>query len=333
MHRPALAARRLVIRSAVLLLLALPGLGLAPAARAQAGAPAPSAGDYQIGVEDVLDISVWAHPDLARTVSVGPQGTIVLPPVGEVKAAGLTPRQLADRLADRLSAYLRQGATTVTVVVHEYLSQSVFVNGAVTRPGRYGAERPPTLIDAINLAGGALPSGDLGRVTIIHRTGAGPREITVDVASAMRNGTEAAQPRLRAGDMIFVPSAVSLVGGVGNELGIGVLGEVNHPGLYPVGDKEDLWMALALAGGPTARSNLSTVRVITHDQSQNTAVLVDLKETLTRGNRRPYIVQPGDIVYVDTKGIGAWEAFSRLLTTTRDIASIVAFVEVLKKNH
>lgn len=328
-----LAARRLGYGFAVLLLILTV---LPPTARAQAPAAGPAAlatGEYQIGIEDVLEISVWSHPELERSVSVGPQGTIIVPPIGEVKAAGLTTRQLADRLADRLSAYLRQGAANVTVVVHDYLSQSVFVNGAVTRPGRYGAERPPSIIDALNQAGGALTGGDLNRVTIIHRSGPGPREVTVDVANAMRLGTESTLPALRAGDMIVVPTAVSLVGGVGNEQGIGVLGEVDHPGLYPVGDHEDLWMALALAGGPTARSNLATIRVITHDQTASTAVLVNLKDTLTRGNRRPYIVQPGDIVFVDAKGIGAWEAFSRLLSTTRDVASIIAVVEVLKHNH
>ncbi len=309
-------------------------VGLPVAARAQQATNGPTAlpsGEYQIGIEDVLEITVYGHPDMSRLASVGPQGTIVLPPVGEVKAAVLTPRQLGDRLSDRLSTYLRQGAATVTVTVHDYLSQSVFVTGAVAHPGRYGAEAPPSLLDALNLAGGALADGDLNRVTIIHRFGPGPHEVTVDVANAMRLGTESSLPPTRAGDMIVVPTAVSLVGGVGSEQGIGVLGEVNHPGLYPVGDREDLWMALALAGGPTTRGNLSNVRVVTHDQNTNTAVTVNLKETLTRGNRRPYIVQPGDIVYVDSRGIGGWEVFSRFLSTTRDVVDIAAIAEVLRR--
>jgi polysaccharide export outer membrane protein len=309
----------------LLLCVALPAM-----ARAQT--TAPTSGEYVIGNDDVLEITVWAHPELARTVSVGPQGTIVVPPVGEVKAAGLTPRQLADRLGDRLSTYLRQGATTVTVVVRDYLSQSVFVSGAVTKPGRYGAETPPGLLDAINMAGGALPNGDLGRVVILRRSGAGPHQLVADVAGALRDGTVANLPELRAGDMIVVPTAVSLVGGVGNEGGVGVLGEVNRPGLYPVGPDEDLWMALALAGGPTNRANLSTIRVLTREHAASTAVTVNLRETLQRGNKSPYPIHAGDIVFVDTKGVSVWGAFTQLLSVTRDVASIVAVIRVLENN-
>jgi polysaccharide biosynthesis/export protein len=287
--------------------------------------------EYTIGVEDVLQISVWAHPELERTVTVDAQGNIAVQPVGEIKAAGLTPRQLSDRIADRLSAYLRQGATTVTVLVRDYVSQSVYVSGAVARPGRYGAITTPSLVDVINLAGGALVNGDLSRVIVVRRRGPGPHQFTVDVAGALREGTEDKLPALVAGDMIVVPNSVSLVGGAGNDQGVGVLGQVNRPGLYPVEPNEDLWVALALAGGPAPDGNLATIRVLTYDQTAQ-VVTVNLEETLQRGNKRPYILKPGDIVFVDRKGVSLWGVFSGLLTTTRDVANIVAVIRVLEKN-
>ena len=187
-----------------LLVLALPLPGIAWC-QTTVASPAVGASDYTIGIEDVLQISVWAHPELERTVTVDARGNISIPPVGELKAVGMTPGKLADRISDRLSTYLRQGATTVTVVVRDYISQSVYVSGAVARPGRYGAATAPALFDALNLAGGALPSGDLSRVTIIRRGGAGPHQLTVDVASAMRDGTEAQLPSLRAGTWSWCP--------------------------------------------------------------------------------------------------------------------------------
>ncbi len=303
----------------------------AGSARAQA-APAQAPTDYVIGVGDVIAVSVWGHPDLERTLTVDADGTITLPPVGAIKAAGSTTRQLSDRISDRLATILRTGAPTVTVIIKEFVSQSVYVTGAVVHPGRYGAAGPQPLYDLINLAGGALPNGDLARVTIVRKEGAGPRQFTVDVAAALRNGTEAQLPLLNAGDVVEVPTAVSLVGGIGNGQGVSVLGDVGAPGLYPVGPDEDLWVALSLAGGPHTTSKLSAIKVLTREQSTPTVVTVNLEETLQRGNRRPYMVKPGDVVYVDSKGSSMWGKTLVLLHTAADVANIVAVIRVLANN-
>ena len=55
----------------------------------------PSDGDYKIGPEDVLDISVWKNPELSRTVPVRPDGKVSLPLVNDIQAAGLTPSRAA----------------------------------------------------------------------------------------------------------------------------------------------------------------------------------------------------------------------------------------------
>jgi len=94
---------------------------------------------------------------------------------------------------------------------------------------------------------------------------------------------------------------------------------------------EELWIMLALAGGPTARGNLTNVRVLTHDQDAQTAVTVNLSETLQRGNRSPYRVKPGDIVFVDARAPSAWGLFTGLLVVTRDVVGIIAIVDVLNR--
>ena len=59
---------------------------------------------------------------------------------------------------------------------------------------------------------------------------------------------------------------------------------------------------------------------------------VNLSETLQRGNKSPYRIKPGDIVFVDTRGLSAWTLFTGLLGVTRDVANLVAVIEVLKQN-
>src|SRR5262249_32449462 len=103
-------------------------------------------------------------------------------------------------------------------------------------------------------------------------------------------------------------------------------------GLYPVSPNEDLWQALALAGGPTARSNLGTIKVLTRDSNAQSAVTVDLTENLTRGDKTPYIIKPGDIVFVDAHCPRPWQAFSNILGVATDVANIVAVIKVLDNN-
>ena len=51
-------------------------------------------GDYIIGPQDVLEISVWRNPDLSRQVTVRPDGRISLPLIGDVGAVGLDGKML-----------------------------------------------------------------------------------------------------------------------------------------------------------------------------------------------------------------------------------------------
>ena len=88
-------------------------------------APGAQAQDYVLGPEDVIQVSVWMHPELERTVTIGVDSMITVPPLGPVRAAGLTPRQLGDRLARELGSFLRQ-TTAVTVTVTQFTSRSVF---------------------------------------------------------------------------------------------------------------------------------------------------------------------------------------------------------------
>ena len=291
--------------------------------------------DYVLGAEDVVSISVWLHPELERVVSLNADGNITYPPLGDFKASGLTTRQLSDRLADRLTAYLRQTAT-VTVVVKEFLSHSIYISGAVARPGRYGFERMPGIVDAISQAGGAVPGADLSRVQLVRREGETRRTILADVSSALRDGIGVNLPPLQPGDTIILPAGASTGGGGANPGdGASVLGEVNKPGVYPLAGGQDLWAVLAVAGGLTARGDLERVHVVTR-QSDNQAVFtVNLKDALKRSTRAPFVVRPGDVVVVGTTGGGAWgrgaTAFTQVLSVGRDLLNIAVLADVLKR--
>lgn len=91
-----------------------------------------STGEYTIGPEDILDITVWNNTAISRTVPVRPDGKISLPLLDDVQAAGLTPRQLKDDLRRRLTRYI--SAPEVSVIVREIHSMRVAVIGRGTSP-------------------------------------------------------------------------------------------------------------------------------------------------------------------------------------------------------
>ncbi len=294
-------------------------------------APRAWAEDYVLGAEDVVQVAVWLHPELDRTIAIGADGKLVFAPAGEIQAAGLTTRQLSDRLGERLSTYLRQ-TTTVTVTVSQYLSRSVYVVGAVGRPGRYGFQTLPGLVDLISQAGGAQTAADLSRVQVIRKEGEARRVLTADVASALRDGIGTDLPALRPGDTVVLNTkdGGAYAGAPGD--GVAVLGEVLKPGLYAVGSGLDLFMLMAQAGGFTTRANLRLVRIATPAPGGTEVRTVDLKAAFERSGFQPLVVKPGDVVFVSPSGSSAaWTVFTQTLAISRDLLNIALAVDVLKR--
>ena len=93
-------------------------------------------GDYKIGVDDVLQVSVWRNPELNVTVPVRPDGKVSLPLIGDVQAGGLTPVEVSRHIESRLRRYIRSPNVAVILTElhsHEFLSR-VRVTGAVETP-------------------------------------------------------------------------------------------------------------------------------------------------------------------------------------------------------
>jgi polysaccharide biosynthesis/export protein len=111
------------------------------------------AASYRIGPDDLLDISVFDAPDLARTVRVSAGGEISMPLLGTVAVAGLTSQELEASLADQLRAHYMTDPQ-VSVFVKEMQSHGVSVFGAVMKPGVYQIRGAKSLIEVLAMAEG-----------------------------------------------------------------------------------------------------------------------------------------------------------------------------------
>lgn len=158
---------------------------------------------YKIGPGDVLDVSVFKVPELARTVTVADTGTVNLPLAGEIVAIGRTPQDVEREVTKKLGAKYLQ-SPQVTVTIKEYNSQRVTVDGAVKRPGVFPYRSAVSLLQVIAMADGLDANSDAA--VVVFRQTAGERRAARFDIDAIRNG-EAPDPAIRPGDVVVVGSS------------------------------------------------------------------------------------------------------------------------------
>jgi polysaccharide biosynthesis/export protein len=156
-------------------------------------------------VGDLLDVMVFAAPELSRIVRVGDDGMISLPLLGPIRAGGRTPHELEVALQDTLRrSYMRD--PKVVVEVKEAAVQPIYVVGEVIQPGAFvpsGQDRL-TVLRAVAVAKGLKPTAAQGRVVIIRpQTNGEPLQIRVNVHDVVKG--KVADLGLIPNDVVYVP--------------------------------------------------------------------------------------------------------------------------------
>ncbi len=160
----------------------------------------PGSEGYKVGAQDVLEVSVFKVPELSKTVQVADAGSINLPLVGEVPAAGRTARDIERDLTKRLGDKYLQ-SPQVTVFVKEYNSRRVTVEGAVKKPGVIPYRGSTSLIQVVAMAEGLSEFAD-SEVVVFRQAGDKRTAARFDL-EAIRAGT-ADDPQVLAGDVVVV---------------------------------------------------------------------------------------------------------------------------------
>lgn len=164
-------------------------------------------GEYRIGVDDRLQITVWRNPELSVIVPVRPDGKISAPLIGDVQAGGNTPSQVAALIRDKLSAYIREPNVAVILTElrsHEFLSR-VRVTGAVRTPRSMPHRQGMTILDAVLEAGGINDFAAPNR-TKLYRKGPTKTDVyDIDLGDILTKGELESNFLLRPGDVVTVP--------------------------------------------------------------------------------------------------------------------------------
>lgn len=265
---------------------------------------------YRIGARDILNIRVTAGrlvPELSMDgVEVDECGRIPVPSVeqeeqNEIQAAGKTRTELAEELRTFYKKYKKN--PQVMVIVKEYNSQPVAINGAIMKPGQFQLRRPVRLLELVQFYAGGPTERSGGSIQLARMANFNPCtsadasasiEFAVFELKDTLAGEEKANPYLQPGDVISLPEAKEAY----------VVGNVLRPG--PVLLKNNnvtISQAIAMAGGTMPDTKKDKVRIIRQaagGQSRQ-EIAVDLKAIDNR-QAQDIALLPNDIIDVPTSG-------------------------------
>jgi polysaccharide biosynthesis/export protein len=254
----------------------------------------------RVGPDDLLTLSVANSPELSRNFRVSADGTLVLPMLKQhIPVAGKTTPEIEKAISDELVNEQVLVEPVVSVMVAEYRSVPVSVSGAVRNPVTFQAVGQVRLLDALTKAGGLTQNA--GPDILITR----PRLAQVDpsqsfaqripVKELLTDANPEANVRLYGGEEIRVPQAGRVY----------ALGNVRHPGAFPLLDNEDLTVMKLIAESeglmPYSRK-VAFIYRLKPGMSSRDEIPVELHAILER--KAPDVpLMANDIFYVpDAKG-------------------------------
>ena len=289
--------------------------------------PQPASLDYQIGIGDVLGVTVYARPDLSTSAGtkgsrVDGSGNIHLPLIGSVSAAGLTVSAIRDKVESALRRYVQEPSVVVEVV--EYRSKPIYLMGQFRTPGVFYMDRPMTFLQGITLGNGFDAAANLRGVRLLRDKKIAP----VDVYSLILDGRIEQNVWLQAGDTVFIPD--------NRAQNVFVFGAVNKPGPLPMPQgRMNILEAIAAADLRSVGFDLTNVRIIRSLTTTSGELLVVDLEKIRRGETFPMQLMDGDVIYIPKSAFGTWnDAIAEMLPSLQAVSSLLQpFVSIKYLNN
>jgi protein involved in polysaccharide export with SLBB domain len=208
--------------------------------------------------------------------------------------------------------------------------QSIYVMGQVIIPGRYAFNDKLGFLDILTATNGPTPSADLRNVRITQRGRKGSQVITVNLARYFATGDESLLPRVRNGDVIYVPDRNKDYLDQPASQVVRIMGAINRPGRYPFGDSVTLIDLLTEAGGPAGDAMQDRIVVVQLSGQRKQARVFSLIDFVKTGDiERVPLVRGGDLVYVPRIGDNTWKKALDEFRETTSLFSILALVRAL----
>jgi len=266
----------------------------------------------------IIEIRVYGHEELSRTVMVEPDGTVDFPLISNIPIEGFSLDDLREILRAQVSKYIGE-RPIISVRFSQTMNVGVTVLGQVVIPGEYLVAKRATVQGAITRAGGTTPRAQLDKVKLIRNRLDSTQTLMVDLNQFYIEGDPNLLPSLEDGDIIVVP-------GLPGTYDVKVIGEVKTPGSYQTFIGANILDALYMAGGPTEKAALDKARLVSPLHNEAREIQVDI-ENFLRSDKVTHLpeLRPGDIIYVPQKK-SFWKSFFSVLRDASAILTPIALI-------
>ncbi len=298
--------------------------------------------NYIIGPGDILDLQIYDAPEFTGSYKVLNDGSVPFPLIGGVNLNYLTLEEASALIQLKYSKeFLRP---ELHLSIKEARPIKISIIGEIERPGLYSLtvqEKSqiqggpqltnsglPTMVDAIQKAGGVTQNANLEEVIISRRLSGGPhkyKKASFNLLKLLMNGNHAQNPFLFDGDIIKLTKADKMPAEVmeiaqanlsPRTINVSVIGQVSNPGTIEVASSTPLFQAILIAGGPIDwKANINNIELIRINRNGSTTrknFKIDLSKGVSKEANPPLIDR--DIINVKSTN------FNKMSTGLRALA-------------
>ncbi len=159
---------------------------------------------YRLQASDVVDVSFTVAPEFNQTLTVQPDGYVMLRDAGMVAAQGLNLEEFTEAVRKAYQGYLHD--PLVAVSLKDFERPYFVVGGEVGRPGKYELRTDTTVAEAVEIAGGLTQDAKHSQVVLFRRVNDDLVETRLlNLKKMLKQPSLKEDAHLRPGDMVFVP--------------------------------------------------------------------------------------------------------------------------------
>ena len=278
---------------------------------------------YILGAGDRIQLDVFNVPEYSGEHQILTDGSLNLPMIGKVSVGGRSLAQAEAAIAAQYAPLVRHAVVTILLLQPRPLQ--VAIAGEVNQPGVYtlpltNNAQFPSLVEAIQTAGGLTQAADLRQIQVQRPQASGPPQMTtVNLWELLQNGDLSQNLALQDGDTLLIPTAAQIslaetnhlaaanfVADPNQTLNIAVVGEVLRPGPHQLGSGSGggrhptVTQAIQAAGGITPTADIQHIQVLRLTRNGPEQVIdIDLWALLQDGDRyQDIVLQQGDTVVI-----------------------------------
>jgi polysaccharide biosynthesis/export protein len=159
---------------------------------------------YRLRPSDVVEISFTVAPEFNQTLTVQPDGYVMLKDAGMVEVEGLNLEEFSSAVQKAYRGYLHD--PQAAVALKEFERPSFIVGGEVGKPGKYELRSDTTVAEAVEIAGGLTQQAKHSQVVLFRRVNDDLVETRLlNLKKMLKERGLKEDAHLRPGDLVFVP--------------------------------------------------------------------------------------------------------------------------------